>query len=61
VQDAETKATASTALLVSGGLVATTGVVLAVLGVVLEAPRAGVALSPRVSPAFVGLAIEGRL
>jgi hypothetical protein len=61
VQEAETKATASTALIVTGSVLVAGGAVLGVLGFVLEAPPGDVAISPLLSPAFAGVVIEGRL
>ncbi|MBL9023524.1 MAG: hypothetical protein JNL21_15115 [Myxococcales bacterium] len=62
IQDAESKATVSTALLVVGGLATATGATLVVLGLVLEEPSPGTAaVVPVVGPGVVGLSFGGAL
>lgn len=65
IQDAEDKATISTALLVVGGIAAATGATLLMLGFVLEpeAERQPAALSiaPALGPGFTGVAVGGSL
>jgi hypothetical protein len=61
IQEAETKATASTALVVTGSVLFAGGAALGVLGFVLDARPSDVAVLPWLSPGVVGVFVGGRL
>ncbi len=61
VQDAETKATISTALLVTGAIATAAGGTLVVLSVVLDPAPTDVVVVPAIGPGFAGVVMGGRL
>lgn len=60
VEDAETKATASTALLAGGGILTAAGVALGVAGFMIGQKK-DIAVNPVLSPRFAGFVFEGPL